>query len=96
MLRYRPTRIKRESLVERRVCNEFNSETSHAYKFTSPGRRGVPDRLLLSSIDEEHRAIVARYVRFVEVKSSKGVLSEEQTREIKLLREWGFQVDVVR
>ena len=66
-----------------------------AYKFTSPGRRNVPDRLCLAAVPEEHRALVARYVRFVELKAEGEKPTAGQRREHKRLRELGFRVDVV-
>lgn len=65
------------------------------YKFTSPSRRSVPDRLNLLPVPEEHRAIVAKYVRFVEYKAPNVTASEAQLREHARLRDLGFFVAVV-
>lgn len=91
---FSPTKKKKESSFERDTCSSLNTDSSRAFKFVSPGTRGVPDRLVLSAIAEEHREIVARYVRFIEFKSSTGKLSAEQTNIISLLKKWGFQVDI--
>lgn len=64
------------------------------YKFTSPNRRSVPDRLVLGYILSEHREIVARYVRFIEYKKPGGVLTIGQARELGRLTELGFKADV--
>ena len=66
-----------------------------AFKFTSPARRSVPDRLNLLPIPEHHREIVARYVRFVEYKKPGEEASEPQQREHKRLRDLGFYVSVI-
>jgi len=65
------------------------------YKFTSPGRRSVPDRLLLSPISEKHQAIVAKYIRFIEYKAPGKDATEAQKREHERLRNLGFAVNVV-
>ena len=52
-------------MIEQRLCKNIDGL---ALKFTSPGNVGVPDRIILRPIPEEHREIVARYVEFVEVK----------------------------
>lgn len=65
------------------------------YKFTSPARRSVPDRLNLLPIPPEHREIVARYVRFVEYKKPGEDATESQKREHKRLRDLGFYVVVI-
>jgi hypothetical protein len=64
------------------------------YKFTSPNRRSVPDRLVLGYILPEHRAIVSQYVRFIEYKKPGGVLTTGQARELGRLTELGFKADV--
>lgn len=37
----------REDVIERHLVNEVKKAGGIAYKFTSPGRRGVPDRIVL-------------------------------------------------
>lgn len=56
-----------------------------AYKFVSPGRRGVPDRLVIGP---------GGVAFFIEFKSTRGKLSPSQTREIGRLRQSGFRVYV--
>jgi len=57
-----------------------------AYKFTSPGRRGVPDRLVV---------LPGGRVIFVEVKAPGGRLSKLQEIEIARLRTQGARVTVI-
>lgn len=57
-----------------------------AYKFTSPGRRSVPDRLVLLPMDR---------VFFVELKAPGKKPTEGQLREHGRLRALGFQVDII-
>lgn len=64
-------------------------------KFVSPNRAAVPDRLLLSSIPEWLRPLIAKHVRFVEYKRQGQKPTAAQIREHTRLRALGFQVDVV-
>lgn len=66
-----------------------------SYKFTSPARRSVPDRLDLYPIPPEHREIVSRYVQFTELKKPGEVPTASQQREHDFLRAMGFFVQVV-
>ena len=90
----KPKRVL-EKTAERRVIERAKAAGSVAYKFASPGRPAVPDRLILSPVPPEHREIVARYVRFTEVKRPGGKPTPAQLREHEFLRGLGFQVDVV-
>ena len=56
-----------------------------AYKFTSPNRRGLPDRLVV---------IPDGIMFFVELKSAKGKLTPNQIREHDRLRKLGAIVYV--
>lgn len=42
-----PTNKRREKQVEERLTTRAREHGGIAYKFTSPGRRAVPDRLML-------------------------------------------------
>ncbi len=84
----------REKDVEADLVQAVSRKRGAAYKFVSPGRRGVPDRLVLMPIPEEHRELVARYVRFVEVKAPKGEVSGQQEKEHERLRKLGYRVEV--
>lgn len=61
-----------------------------AYKFTSPGRRSVPDRLMVVPCWNWLGATC-----FVEAKAPGGKPTKSQAREHKKLREMGCNVDVV-
>jgi hypothetical protein len=66
-----------------------------AYKFVSPGCRGVPDRLILLPIPEKHRAIVAKYIYFIECKRPGETPPEHQKRQHRKIRKLGFVVRVL-
>jgi hypothetical protein len=84
-----------ESKIERALCKAVEAFCGVAYKFVSPGRRGVPDRLVLFPVAPEHREIVSAYVYFVETKAPGKKPRPEQEREIGRLRDMGFDVAVV-
>lgn len=85
----------RESTIEQYGVALFKALGNLAYKFTSPGRRNVPDRLRLREIPAEHQAIVARYVQFIEFKATGEKATAAQEREHARLRKLGFRVEVV-
>ena len=76
-----------EKDIEAYLCRRVKALGGMPYKFTSPQRRGVPDRLCLFS--------GARII-FVEVKRGKEELTKLQEYEIAALRSRGFAVAVVR
>lgn len=90
----KPKRV-RESTIEKTLADGVEAEGGLCWKFTSPGRRGVPDRLPLRPIPPRHRAIVAKYVRFAELKTKRGKLSEHQKARRAELEALGFQVEVL-
>lgn len=85
----------REKAVEQKFIRKAAAIGGVALKFVSPGRAGVPDRIVLLPVPEEHRAIVARYVWFAEIKRPGGVLRPLQRRFIEYLRSMGFFAAVV-
>ncbi|MFP3746981.1 VRR-NUC domain-containing protein [Achromobacter sp. SIMBA_011] len=85
----------RESTIEQHAVAMFKALGDLPYKFTSPGRRNVPDRLRLCEIPAEHREIVARYVQFIEFKATGEKPTAAQEREHARLRKLGFRVEVV-
>lgn len=85
----------RERVVEARHVVRVEAEGGLSLKFTSPGRRNVPDRIDLRPVPPEHREIVARYLRFTECKAPGAKPRHGQVREHTRLRALGFQVDVV-
>lgn len=86
----------REAQVEKRFCARVKERLGGAApKFTSPAKVSVPDRLVLLPIPERDRELVARYIRFVELKRPGEKPTEAQQREHQRLRDLGFTVDVL-
>ena len=75
----------RESNIERRVCEYASIKGWLCRKYTSPGNRGVPDRIFF----KDGQTIM------VEFKSKEGKLSAAQKVGIKIHREHGMQVEVI-
>ena len=70
----------RESKIEGYLRTEIKKLGGVALKFTSPGRRGVPDRIVI---------MPGGRVYFVELKAPKGKLRPAQQRAQGMLREYG-------
>lgn len=83
-----------ESAIEKAHVKGVEDQGGMSYKFVSPNRRGVPDRLDLFPILPEHREIVAKYVVFTELKDTGEKPEPHQVREHKRLRYLGFRVEV--
>jgi hypothetical protein len=75
-----------EKTIERKVCDYAKLKGFLAYKFTSPQRRSVPDRLFISPKGK---------VFFIEFKAPKKYPTDGQYREIRRLRENGAEVYIV-
>ena len=73
-----------EKVIEAKVRAKAMAAGWMVYKFTSPSRRSVPDRLFIRD---------GRYV-FIEFKRPGGTLTAGQAREIKRLRHAGAEVHV--
>jgi hypothetical protein len=84
-----------ERSVELGLIKSVQAQGGECYKFVSPGLAGMPDRLVLLPVREEHREIVARYVRFIEVKAPGGKPRPLQLQRMKRLQELGFIAEVV-
>lgn len=84
-----------EKQIERRVCEHAHARGMTAYKFTSPARAAVPDRIFLAPVPEFLRPLMAQYIRFVEMKRTGAKPTVAQEREHARLRALGFTVDVV-
>jgi hypothetical protein len=84
-----------EGIVEQAHIKKVRSKGGESYKFTSPGLRGVPDRIDLYPIEAGHEEIVSRYVNFTETKAPKKKPDRRQISEHKRLRKMGFTVNVV-
>lgn len=69
-----------EKQVEAYLRDEVKKRGGIAYKWVSPGRHGVPDRIVVMP---ENKII------FMEVKSDKGVMTDNQIREMERLLKLG-------
>ena len=76
----------RESEIEKAVCDHVKKQHGIAYKFTSPGRRNVPDRMIV---------LPNGRVFFIEFKAPKKKPTEGQIREHQRLIDRGQTVYVV-
>lgn len=61
----------RESEIEKYLCDRVKAEGGIALKFTSPGRKGVPDRIIL---------MPGGVILFVELKANNAELNDAQYR----------------
>ena len=75
-----------ETVVEAYFVKEVKKYGGIAYKFTSPARRSVPDRIVVLNGGITH---------FVELKTIGGKVSSGQRREIARLRDLGHTVYVI-
>lgn len=76
----------KESDIEDKVCKYARALGWEAYKFTSPSRRNVPDRLMVTPFG---------YMFFIEFKAPGKKPTAGQEREIARLEEKGVMVWVV-
>ncbi|MBC8950217.1 VRR-NUC domain-containing protein [Xenorhabdus sp. TS4] len=76
----------RENVIERHLVNEVKKAGGIAYKFVSPGRRGVPDRICI---------LPSGRVVFVECKAPDEKPRPDQLREHERLRALGQEVVVL-
>lgn len=76
----------RESAIEKHLVNEVKKAGGIAYKFVSPGRKAVPDRLVL---------LPGGCLIFVECKAPGEKPRADQIREHEKLRALGFNVAVL-
>ena len=75
----------RESAIEQYLVKRVKEAGGTAYKFVSPGRRGVPDRMVV---------FPGGRVFFVELKSPRGAMRSAQVRERQRLEFFGCRVEV--
>jgi hypothetical protein len=78
--------VTSERTVERALVAAVTAAGGVAYKFTSPSRRGVPDRLIV---------LPGNRIFFAEVKGDGGRLAPLQAVETERLRKLGARVDIV-
>ena len=76
----------RERDIERRLVKESVQRGGAALKFVSPGRIGVPDRIVM---------MPGGKIGFVEMKAPGKKLRPIQERRIRQMRDMGFKVFVV-
>jgi len=76
----------KESEIEKKVCDYAKTLGGIAYKFVSPARRSVPDRLFV---------MPGGISFFVEFKTPTGKLTTGQEREIRRLRDQGQFVYII-
>ncbi|MEQ1962564.1 VRR-NUC domain-containing protein [Xenorhabdus khoisanae] len=76
----------REDVIERHLVNEVKKAGGIAYKFVSPGRRGVPERIVV---------LPNGRVVFVECKAPGEKPRSDQLREHERLRALGQKVVVL-
>ncbi|WP_291468939.1 VRR-NUC domain-containing protein [Acidovorax sp.] len=76
----------REREVEAELVRRVQAAGGQAYKFTSPGRRGVPDRLVL---------LPGRAPEFVELKRKGQKAKPHQVREHERMRAAGAVVHII-
>lgn len=76
----------RESTIENHLIKQVKAAGGTAYKFVSPGRCGVPDRLVL---------LPGGRIVFVECKAPGEQPRADQVREHNRLRALGFDVVVL-
>lgn len=75
-----------EKNIEKKLRDEVNKIHGIAYKFTSPGNSGVPDRLVL---------LPNRRIYFVELKRPGKEPSKLQRMQIARIKALGFDVRVI-
>jgi hypothetical protein len=85
----------REKKIESALVKRTINRGGLCYKFTSPARRNVPDRLCLFPVPPIHRDIVKKYILFIECKAPGELPNAGQLREIVKLQNLGFNVEVV-
>lgn len=74
-----------EKKIEKYLYDKAKEHNFECMKFVSPGRRGVPDRILIGN----------GYTVFVEMKAPDGILSEQQKFVIDKMRRRGAIVTVL-
>lgn len=77
----------RERDIEKKLVREVRRMGGEAYKWTSPGNDGVPDRIVM---------FPGGRVVFVELKADGGALRPVQRIQIEKIRKLGQSVEVVK
>ena len=88
MLVYKFTETEmREKDIEKKLVDGIKRLGGCAYKWVSPGRDGVPDRIVV---------LPGGIIWFVELKTDTGLLSPRQQFQLNFLSSLGFNATVVR
>lgn len=74
-----------EKDIEKVLVSSIRAEGGRAYKFTSPGNAGVPDRMV---------CLPGGFIAFVELKTETGKLTDLQAVQIRRLKDMGQRVYV--
>lgn len=82
----------RESQIETYLRERVEAVGGLCYKFVSPGRKNVPDRIVLIGSD---MGLTPTKTVFVELKAPGKKPTPGQLREHERLRERGFRVEVI-
>ena len=82
----------RESTIEKYLCTEVVKAGGCTYKFVSPGRVNVPDRIVIWPAG---RRFTAAGIAFVELKAPGEKPRPGQAREIRRLLDLGCSVAVL-
>ena len=85
-MKLRKTIYHSESQLEKKFCEKIKSFGGMALKFVSPGRAGVPDRIILLPNGK---------IYFVEMKSSIGKTSIIQEYIFEKFERLGFKVHII-
>lgn len=84
-----------EKRIEQALVDEVKRLGGQAFKFVSPGMAGATDRLVLLPVPAEHREIVNRYVKLIEVKDTGESPRPLQVWFMKQVRDLGHCSDWV-
>ena len=77
----------REREIEKKLVDGIRKLGGCAYKWVSPGRDGVPDRIVV---------LPGGIIWFVELKTDTGRVSPRQEYQLRYLESLGFNTIVVR
>ena len=77
----------REKDIEKKLVDGIKRLGGCAYKWVSPGRDGVPDRIVV---------LPGGIIWFVELKTDTGRISPRQQFQLNFLNSLGFNTTVVR
>lgn len=84
-----------EAKVEKHLVDRVEAKGGRAFKWVSPGTAGVMDRLVFLPVPPEHRQIVNRYIKLIELKDKGKKARPLQDRVSGWIQALGFEVRVV-